>query len=243
VGDHVGIPGVVLLLFPSTTVGDHVGIPGVVLLLFPHLPLPEPSGMVAALEMGSFSCFLCLSMLYMVYFGINCNNPLWNSWCLKILAGYGVGPNLLRLQKKFWDVAKMVCRTGGNYGLPFGAHRGVTLGGPLSSLMFNVCVDCVVREWLLQVLGEDVARDGVGDLVRDHCIAFFVDHGLVAARCPEWLQSSFDILINLFEWIGLRTNAEKTKVMTCLPGKIRVAKTEEEYASQQTGLGTAATKR
>jgi len=30
-------------------------------------------------------------------------------------------------------------------------------------------------------------------------------------------------------WIGLRTNAEKTKVMTCLPGKIQVAKTEEEY--------------
>ena len=35
-----------------------------------------------------------------------------------------------------------------------------------------------------------------------------------------WLQSSFDVLINLFERIGLRTNAEKTKVMTCLPGKI-----------------------
>jgi hypothetical protein len=79
--------------------------------------------------------------------------------------------------------------------------------------------------------------------VRNQCIAFFVDDGLVAARCPEWLQSSFDILINLFEWIGFRTNAKKTKVMTCLPGKIRVAKTEEEYASHQTGLGTAATKR
>ena len=44
-------------------------------------------------------------------------------------------------------------------------------------------------------------------------------------------------------WISLRTNAEKTKVMTCLPGKIQVAQTEEEYASQQTGLGTATTKR
>ncbi len=77
--------------------------------------------------------------------------------CLKILAGYGVGPNLLRLQKNFWDDAKMVCRMGGNNGLPFEAHCGVTQGGPLSSLMFNVCVDCVIREWLWQVLGEDVA--------------------------------------------------------------------------------------
>jgi hypothetical protein len=53
--------------------------------------------------------------------------------CLEILAGYGVGPNLLRLQKKFWDGAKMVCHAGDNYGLPFGAHHGVTQGGPLSS--------------------------------------------------------------------------------------------------------------
>ncbi len=73
-------------------------------------------------------------------------------------------------------------------------------------------------------------------------VAFFVDNGLVAARCPEWLQSSFQILIALFECIGLRTNAEKTKVMTCLPGKIQVAQTEEEYAAQQTGT-TAMTKR
>jgi hypothetical protein len=107
----------------------------------------------------------------------------------------------------------------------------------------TVCVDCVVRKWLRQVLGEGVARDGVGDLVHDQCIAFFVDNGLVDARCPEWLQSSFNTLITLFERIGLWTNAKKTKVMTCLPQKIQVAQTEEEYASRQTGLGTSTTKR
>ena len=80
-------------------------------------------------------------------------------------------------------------------------------------------------------------------MVRDQCIVCLVDNGLVATRCPEWLQSSFDILINLFERIGHRTNAKKKKVMTCLPGKIRVAQTEEEYASQQTGLGTSTAKR
>ncbi len=79
--------------------------------------------------------------------------------------------------------------------------------------------------------------------MRNQCIAFFVDNGLVAARCLEWLQSSFNTLITLFERIGLRTNAEKSKVMTYLPGKIRVAQTEEEYASQQTELGTSTTKR
>ncbi len=57
-------------------------------------------------------------------------------------------------------------------------------------------------------------------MVHDQCIAFFVDDGLVAARCPEWLQMGFNILITLFKRIGLQTNAEKTKVMTYLPGKI-----------------------
>jgi hypothetical protein len=162
--------------------------------------------------------------------------------CLEILAGYGVGPNLLCLQKQFWGNAKLVCRAGGNFGEPFNAGWGVMQGGPLSGLMFNVCVNGVVREWLRQVLGEDAAQKGLGEAARNHVVAFFVNDGLVAARCPEWLQSSFTSLINLFECIGLRTNTAKTKVMTCLPGKIRVARTEEEYAAQQT-RNAAMTKR
>ncbi len=84
-------------------------------------------------------------------------DALDRTWCLKILAGYGVGPNLLCLQKHFWDGTKMVCHAGGSYGEPFSAGRGVMQGGPLSSLMFNVCVDVVVREWLRQCLGDNAA--------------------------------------------------------------------------------------
>jgi hypothetical protein len=125
------------------------------------------------------------------------------------LAGYGVGPNLLRLQKKFWSNAKMVCHAGGNFGKPFSARRGVTQGGPLSSLMFNICVDAVVREWLRQCLGDNAAQGGIGEAVRDYIVAFFVDDRLAAARCSEWLQSSLTILVNLFECIGLKMNGGK----------------------------------
>jgi hypothetical protein len=114
------------------------------------------------------------------------------------------------------------------------SHRG-------ASFQPNVCVNCVVREWLWQVLGVDIAHNGVGDLVHNQCIAFFLDNGLVATRCPEWLQSSFTILINLFKCIGLWTKAKKTTFMTCFSGKIRIACTEAQYASQQTGLGTSTT--
>jgi hypothetical protein len=162
--------------------------------------------------------------LYQIYLDLRkAYNALDWGRCLKILAGYGVGPNLLCLQKQFWDNAKMVCRAGGNYGESFRAYRGGSQGGPLSSLMFNVCVDCMIREWLRQVLGEDAARDGLGEAACDHMVVFFVDSGLVTARCPEWLQLSFQILITLFECIGLQTYAEETSVMTCLPGKIQVA--------------------
>ncbi len=113
---------------------------------------------------------------------------------------------------------------------PFEASRG---GGPLSSLMFNVCVDYVVRVWLQQVLGDNTACDGVKEAVHNYCIAFFVENGLVTVRCPVWLQLSFDILIKLFKRINLLANSDKTKVVTCMPGRIRVARTEVEYANQQ----------
>ncbi len=69
-------------------------------------------------------------------------------------------------------------------------------------------------------------------------LPFFVDDGLVSTRCLVWLQSSFDILTQLFERIRLLANADKMKVMICMPGKIRVAPTETEYASQWAGSTT-----
>jgi hypothetical protein len=128
--------------------------------------------------------------LYQIYLDLKkAYNALDWMRCLEILAGYGVGLNLLHLQKHFWDGARMVCYAGGSYGEPFSAGRGVMQGGPLSSLMFNVCVDAVVREWLRQCLGDNAARMGIGEAVCNQVVAFFVNDGLVAARCLEWLQS------------------------------------------------------
>jgi hypothetical protein len=70
----------------------------------------------------------------------------------------------------------------------------------------------------------------MGEASSNYVVALFVDNGLVATRCLEWIQSWFTILVTLFERIGLQTNAAKTKVMTCLLGWIQVAQMEEEYA-------------
>jgi hypothetical protein len=74
-------------------------------------------------------------------------------------------------------------------------------------------------------------------------VAFYIDNGLIASRDPVWLQLSFDILVGLFECIRLFTNAAKTKVMTCIPGRIREGYTEEEYTLNKSGLETAANRK
>ncbi len=119
---------------------------------------------------------------------------------LEILADYGVGPKALRVIRCFWTHAKLVCCTGGCYGDPFTAHRGVTQGGPLSSLIFNVVVDAVVREWLRRTLDNDGAQDGLlMAQMATQMVSFYVDDGVLLARDPVWLQSAFDVLITLFE--------------------------------------------
>ncbi len=150
---------------------------------------------------------------------------------------------MLALQKHFWDAAQLVCRAGGNYGEPFSAKRVVTQGGPLSSFMFNVHVDAVVREWLHQTLGEEAACDGLGECVVKILVAFYVDNGLIASRDPVWLQESFDVLIGLFERIGLFTNAAKMKAMVCIPGRIQEGYTEEEYADYKSLTETSANRK
>ncbi|KAL7427260.1 hypothetical protein ACHAXH_000579 [Discostella pseudostelligera] len=74
-------------------------------------------------------------------------------------------------------------------------------------------------------------------------VAFYADDGVLSARCPEWLQESFTTLVGLFERVGLRTNSQKTKVMTCVPGRIRVSHVEEVYNDYCHGASTHAARK
>ena len=154
--------------------------------------------------------------------------------CLEILEKYGVGNNIVRLIKTFWDQAIMVCRASGYYGEPFKAFRGTTQGGPVSPRIFNIMVDAVVREWLRQVLGDgaEVSETDVKRLL----VLFYIDDGYMASPDRVFLQKSMDILVDIFERIGLKTNASKTKAMTCVPGKIKTLRSEETYARTVAGI-------
>ncbi len=148
--------------------------------------------------------------MYQIYLDLKITyDALKQIRCLKILAGYGVGPKLLHLQKQFWDNEKMVCCAGGNFGELVVASQGVSQGG--GSLWPHV--QCLCRRGskgvAAAILGDNAAQGGMGEAVPNYIVAFFANDRLVAARCPEWLQSWFTILVDLFEHIGLWTNAQQ----------------------------------
>ena len=55
------------------------------------------------------------------------------------------------LLQRCWDRQNMVPKAGKFFGRPFNMERGVTQGDPVSPMIFNIVVDAVVREFLLEV--------------------------------------------------------------------------------------------
>ena len=76
--------------------------------------------------------------------------------------------------------------------------------------------------------------------IRHFLAAFYAVDGIVQSRDPIFLQSSFDILICLFERDMLRTNTTKTKVMVCVPRKICIHTSNHVYNNMREGLTTHA---
>jgi hypothetical protein len=131
-------------------------------------------------------------------------NAMDRERCLLILEGYSVGPNMVRLIDNFWRVATMVCRVSGNYGGSFSAGRGVTQGGPLSTKLFNILVDAVVRECLCQLHdGGIVDPEELDLLMAAFFDIFHADAAYLAARDPDFLQVASNSLVSLFKCVGL----------------------------------------
>jgi hypothetical protein len=176
--------------------------------------------------------------LYQIYLDLRkAYDALDRERCLEILEGYGTGRRIVRLLSNYWKKQRIVAKASGYHGDPFGATRGVTQGDPVSPTIFNIVVDAVVRCWLSQVCGADAALSGLGYEVKNKCVLFYADDGLLAGRKKEWVQDGFDVLIGLFERVGLRTNTGKTKAMICMPGHISGRQSDEAYERRMTGNG------
>ena len=60
---------------------------------------------------------------------------------------------------------------------------------------------------------------------------------MVVSTNPGWLQTAFDMLIGIFDWLGLRTNDRKTVVMVCQPCRVVRVRADKAYKIQIAGEG------
>jgi retron-type reverse transcriptase len=120
-----------------------------------------------------------------------------------------MGERLMRVIRNFWNSLKVVARQQGYHGNPFRSERGTTQGDIVSPTIFNIVVDAVVRTWYRQLESEELS-----DKVRAN---FYADDSHIYSNNADALQRAVEIIIKLFERMGLNTNPTKTKAMVCAP--------------------------
>lgn len=162
---------------------------------------------------------------------------------LDVLKADGVGENLCRVLKTFWQQQQTIAKQSGYYGNPFQATRGFVQRDPLSPTLFNILVDAVVRYWLsLPVEDGGLATQGPVDVVKLACLVlFYVDDALITSTDSKWLQRATEKLSELFERMGLKTNTSKTKAMTCFPGYISNKLSTQVYKRRQETIDVGTT--
>jgi Reverse transcriptase (RNA-dependent DNA polymerase) len=144
---------------------------------------------------------------------------------LVLLQAYGMGPNLLRILRNFWDSFQLVPRQSGYYGRPIPSKRGVTQGDPLSPTLFNIIVDAAVHELLSYPYFNSLK------------VMFYADDGYLASTDPYMVQAAVTMTKNLFEQMGLQMNASKTKVLLGEPLQPMHLMSDEAYHRRLTGEG------
>ena len=89
---------------------------------------------------------------------------------MKILRGCVLGPKIQRLLQRYWEGHKVVPKAGKVFGHPFNTERGVTQGGPVSPMIFNIVADAVVMAVLLEVYVPQEAQHGFIWAAGEHSI-------------------------------------------------------------------------
>ena len=119
--------------------------------------------------------------LFQVLFDVKkaCNS-LDQTRYMEMLRGYGIGENLQRLLKRFWEGPMVVLRSGSFYVLLFKREWGVTQGIPVSPNIFNMVVDAVVRDTMMKVCGPQEEHRVMGWAVGGKDIVFYAYDGRIA---------------------------------------------------------------
>ena len=79
--------------------------------------------------------------------------------------------------------------------------------------------------------------DGFGYTVAEKAELSYADDGLLDYTNLVWLQWIFDMLIGLFEQVGLMNNLANTVAMACQPGAITGRQPYRAYGQRMTVKG------
>ena len=63
---------------------------------------------------------------------------------------------------------------------------------------FNIVVDEVVREIMLEVCGTQEAHHGLGWKVGKHNLVFYADSGNIVGCKPNWVQIALEMVVRMF---------------------------------------------
>ena len=75
-------------------------------------------------------------------------------------------------------------------------------------------------------------------MVEDLAAYFYIYNGLATSNQTERLQMSFDVLIYLFNRVGIQTNLQQIVSMECKPRHTPVSTPEVAYEIRTMGVGS-----
>ena len=136
-----------------------------------------------------------------------------------------MGPNIRSYINNIWDKQVFLLRQSGFYSNPLSVDRGCTQGDTDSPIIFNIIIDAVIRKWT-EEKNNNTSR-----------ALFYADDGLIENEDPDTLQQDLDLIIGLFEKVGLRTNESKTKFMVFRGPSAPKAISKQAYYRMVTGKG------
>ena len=105
---------------------------------------------------------------------------------LTIMEGYKAGPHMYRLLEVFWHQQEVITFQKGYHVLNFKATRGTTQGRLIFTILINLIVENVARNWL-EMTAEDqlVVHEGL-ELAVGRCMGlFYADNRVVVSWDPE----------------------------------------------------------
>ena len=121
-------------------------------------------------------------VLYKVFLDLrNAYNSIYHKPCMKILVGYGMGPQVERLLHTYWGQITMVAQVGCYYGTHFKVYMGVIQGNPLYPTIFNMVVDTVIRHWVALVEGKEAGPEVLGIAFQMLNLLFYTDNVILAS--------------------------------------------------------------